>query len=69
MSKFLLRIAFILINVCFLISGAFAQFVSSERAKNVAVQLYNQRKPADTRSISTSEIISETLQEFKGIPV
>lgn len=69
MSKFLLRIAFILISVCFFISGAFAQFVSSERAEEVAVALYNQRRPADTREIATSEIISESLQYFKEVPV
>lgn len=69
MKKNLLRITLILINVCFFLSGAFAQFVSSERAKNVAVAVYNQRKPADTRLISTNEIISESLQSYKGVPV
>lgn len=69
MKKFLLRGTLILINVTFFFSGAFAQFVSADRAKTVAVSIFNERKPADIRAVSVKEIETESLIYHKGVPV
>lgn len=68
MKKLLLRSALIVLNVTFLLSGAFAQFISSERAKGVCVSLFNERKPSEISSITQKEIISEFLVSHNEVP-
>ncbi len=69
MKKLLLRSTLILINVSFFLSGAFAQFVSAERAKNIVVSLFNERKPSHAKMLTINEIEIESLKYHNGIPV
>lgn len=57
-----------LLSVTFFISGTFAQFVNSERAKNVAVALFNERKPYQTPAVNVADIQNSTLVYHKEVP-
>lgn len=69
MKKHLLIGTFILIHFTFFISGAFAQFVSLDNAKNVAVAAFNERKPANRGVVDVNEIKTEIVKQNKGVPV
>jgi hypothetical protein len=69
MKKHLLIGTFILINFTFLVSGAFAQFVSLDNAKNVAVAAFNERKPANRGIVDVNEIKTEIVKQNNGVPV
>lgn len=57
-----------LLYVTFFISGTFAQFVNSERAKNVAVALFNERKPYQTPVVSVEDIQNSKLVYHNEVP-
>ncbi len=67
MKKIVLFCILILINISLFVSDSFGQFISNNRAKNVLVSLFNERKPSDAKAITATEIQSESLVYHKGV--
>ena len=69
MKKVVLCCTLMLINLSLFISNSFAQFVSDERAKNVVVALFNERKPSGLKTLTAADIQSKSLVYHNATPV